>query len=332
MKKQKLVPLAILAAVILLLALALAALQSGETADKEEISIPLCTFTPEEIDGLSYSGNNMDVALLKGREGNWMLSADPTLPLDQTAVDNLVEEFAALNAQRALLDEERGELPERSDVPLMRIEITAGEQSLVLVADQLNEVADVYYVYDEAGSVYTVDAGTLRALYKEPRQFYAPQTLTEQSAGDAVWLQVNDLMFVCTDGVWTLAEEPEFALDQEAVQKMVNTLCELKTKWSITAPDGDYGLENPDVTAVLGFADGTSLTVRFGALKNDEETLCYLESDSAPGVVYEVDAAHKSSFAVSKETLAAQETDAAQPATDDIIAEVPVGGPDDYAN
>lgn len=52
---------------------------------------------------------------------------------------------------------------------------------------------------------------------------------------------------------------------------MVSTLCEMQTEWSITTPEADstYGLDAPDVTAVLTFTDGTQLTVRFGDLVPD---------------------------------------------------------------
>ena len=114
---------------------------------------------------------------------------------------------------------------------------------------------------------------------------------------------------------------------------MVSTLCEMQTEWSITTPEADsaYGLDAPDVTAVLTFTDGTQLTVRFGDLvpdaADDTDTgsttttsLCYLASDGAPGIVYEVKAAHKDAFAVTKESLldtSTKETAAA----DDVVAE-----------
>ena len=84
-------------------------------------------------------------------------------------------------------------------------------------------------------------------------------------------------------------------------------------------------------TYQVTFTDGTQLTVRFGDLvpdaADDTDTgsttttsLCYLASDGAPGIVYEVKAAHKDAFAVTKESLldtSTKETAAA----DDVVAE-----------
>ena len=96
-KTKKLLPLAVLLAAAALLGILLAVLTRSST-DAADTTIPLCGFTAEEIDRLAYSGNNMDVTLLKGSTGDWMLDSDPALPLDQAKVASLVEQYAALAA------------------------------------------------------------------------------------------------------------------------------------------------------------------------------------------------------------------------------------------
>ena len=173
----------------------------------------------------------------------------------------------------------------------------------------------------------------LNNLCKAPRSLYAAQSLTDKTSDDVTALTVGDLQLVLNDGTWQLADDADCTLDQSAVKRMVSTLCEMQTEWSITTPEADsaYGLDAPDVTAVLTFTDGTQLTVRFGDLvpeaADDTDTgsttttsLCYLASDGAPGIVYEVKAAHKDAFAVTKESLldtSTKETAAA----DDVVAE-----------
>lgn len=334
MNKKKLLPLAVLAAVVVLLAVLLAVLtRQDETADT---TLPLCSFDADSIDKLAYSGNNQDVSLIKGSDGNWMLDSDPALPLDQTKVESLVEDYANLSAQRKLQDSELGELPEKSDVPQMEITIGAGENSVELTVDQLNSVADIYYVYDGTGAAYTVKRSDLATLSKSARDLYQAQTLTDKTIDDVAAMQVNDLKFTQTDGSWTLTDDPDYALTQSAVKKMANTILQMETAWTITTPDADsaYGLDSPDVTATLTFTDGTSLTVRFGAESvdgTDSDSLCYLASNAASTVVYEVNADQKAAFAVTKESLY-DDTATAETATDDVVAEYPVGGKDDYAD
>ena len=193
-KTKKLLPLAVLLAAAALLGILLAVLTRSST-DAADTTIPLCGFTAEEIDRLAYSGNNMDVTLLKGSTGDWMLDSDPALPLDQAKVTSLVEQYAALAALRKLEGSDLAELPEKSAAPQMTITIGAGEKTLALTVDQLNAVADVYYVYDESGAAYTVMRSDLATLSKSPRDLYKAQTLTDKTLSDVAAMQVNDLQF-----------------------------------------------------------------------------------------------------------------------------------------
>ncbi|MFR3792118.1 MAG: DUF4340 domain-containing protein [Blautia massiliensis (ex Durand et al. 2017)] len=332
MNRKKILPLAVLAAVVLVLAAVLVLLKTAP--QEQSAGIALCDFSADSIDRLSYSGENTDVSLLKGEDGSWLLESDPTLPLEQQSVQSLLEDVAALTADRCLQGDERAGIPERSETPLMEFAIASGTSERTLTVDQANDVADIYYVYDEAGEVYSVPQSQFFGLCKTPRELYAPQKLTQQTSDDITSLQVGDLRFVQTDDVWTLADDPDYPLDQSAVNRMANTLCGVQTSWSITSPEADstYGLDTPDTTATAVFADGTELTVRWGALTPEDESLCYLSADSAPTVVYEADADYKAVFAVTKESLYDADATAETAAADEgsIIAEHPVGGADDY--
>lgn len=333
MNRKKMLPLLAVAVAALVLALALFLLTVSQDQE-EESGTPLCPFAAEEIDKLAYQGSNNDVTLLRGSEGNWMLDSDPVLPLDQTAVQAVVEDFAALAAQRCLRDDELDEIPERSDTPLMAFAIASGDETWSLTVDQANDVADIYYVYDGEGRAYTVAQADLSSICRDPRDLYAAQTLTELSADDVTALQAAGLDFVLTEDTWTLADDPDYPLDQSAVKKMVNTICNLQTAWSITTPEADavYGLDSPDVSATLTFADGSTLTVRFGNTVEEDDTLCYLASSGTPAVVYEVDVDHKNAFAVTKATLYDEDATAETAQEGDVVAQYPVGGRDDYAD
>ena len=326
---KKMLPLVVLVIVMAVLVVLLAVLQRGD--DTTDATLPLCSFAVEDIDRLAYAGNNQDVTLVKNSSGDWMLESDPTLPLDQTKTASLVESYANLTAQRKLEGSDLTDLPEKSATPQMTIAIGAGEESVNLTVDQLNSVADVYYIYDDTGAAYTVKRSDLAALSKSARDLYKAQTLTDKTLDDVVSMQMNDLDFTQTDGSWTLTNDTGYALNQSSVKKMANTILQMQT---ITTPDADsaYGLDDPDVTATLTFTDGTSLTVRFGTEAPDTtDSLCYLASDAAPTVVYEVNADHKAAFAVTKETLYDATATAETAAATHVVAQYPVGGENDYA-
>lgn len=109
MKNKKFLPLVILVGVVALLGILLAVLTLHGEAETDT-TLPLCDLAADDIDALSYAGNNVEVSLLKGSDG-WLLADDPSLPLDQTKVQSLVEDYANLKAQRKLEGNDLAELP-----------------------------------------------------------------------------------------------------------------------------------------------------------------------------------------------------------------------------
>lgn len=90
MSRKKMMLLLILTAGVLLLSILLVILTLAQSQNKNQ-GIALFGVSTEEIDQLSYSGSNVEVTMLKGTEGNWLMESDPTLPLDQEIVASLVE-------------------------------------------------------------------------------------------------------------------------------------------------------------------------------------------------------------------------------------------------
>ncbi len=108
------------------------------------------------------------------------------------------------------------------------------------------------------------------------------------------------------DSTWTLTDDAEYNLNQDIVKKMASTICDLKTKWSVTEPQADavYGLDTPN--AIVTLIDSTSIQCSFGGDAEDD-TLCYLRSSGAAGVVYEVSTDALNTFAYDKAALEAEE-------------------------
>lgn len=295
-----------LAAAVALLAGALAVLSREKSQDT---LLPLCPYAAEEITALSYAGNGVEADFAKGSDDVWRLGSDPALPLQQAMVESTVESYAVLNASRKLTGDELAELPARSEAPLMTFSLAAGDTELSYTVDSLNNVTDSYYVYDASGNVYVVAKNDLVTLCKSPRKYYKAQTLTEYQTTDIAKMQVNDLGFVQTNGSWTLEDDAAAAIDQNAVNKMAATVLQAQTQWTLTTPEeaGAYGLDAPDVRVTLTFTDGSSLTVTFGDLcpETEGDNLCYMAADCTSTVVYEVSAAYKQAFAVTKDSLLA---------------------------
>lgn len=82
---------------------------------------------------------------------------------------------------------------------------------------------------------------------------------------------------------WTSGDDPESALDQDAVSALFNRLNPLSAVRDLgEAPEelADYGLAEPAVTIEITLADGQELTVYLGAAASDGN-LYFMTSESA---------------------------------------------------
>ncbi len=160
----------------------------------------------EEIDRLAYSGNNHGCDPAQNSTGDWMLDSDPALPLDQAKVTKPWREYAALGGAAQAGGSDLPSCPKRA-LHQMTLPSARGK-TLALTVDQLNTVADVYYVYDESGAAYTVMRSDLATPEQVPAGSLQGADADRQDADDVVSMQVNDLTFTQTDASWTLTDDP----------------------------------------------------------------------------------------------------------------------------
>lgn len=334
--KKKLMPLLVAVAVILVLGIALAALTLADSGEEEDTGIPLCTIAADSVDHISYDDGENAQSLTKDADGNWTLDSDPLLPVSQSQAEAVAEDITGLEAQRALTDDAEVDAMGFDD-PEMTLNVTAGDETFTVTVGAKNEMTDTYYVRTSAGdTVYTVAVSDLTTVCKAPKDLYEAQGITELESDDVATMTVRtgseELNFTQTDGTWTLTDDPDYDLDQDLVTRMASTICDLTTSWSITAPEADsvYGLDNPNTVVTLVGTDGTTVTCSFGSNDPEDDSLCYLRSSNADGVVYEVNSGHLTAYAYTKDTLKAATPETAEAAseTDDTTADYPVGGAD----
>lgn len=334
--KKKLMPLLAVCVVIVVLGIALAALTILGGEEEEDTGIPLCTIAADEVDHISYDDGENAESLTKDADGNWSLDSDPLLPVSQSQAQTVAEDITGLEAQRALTEDAEVDAM-GFDQPEMTLTVTAGDQTFTVTVGAQNTMTDTYYVRTSAGdTVYTVAVSDLTTVCKAPKDLYDPQDITELESDDVATMTVRtgneELNFTQTDGTWTLTDDPDYDLDQDLVTRMASTICEMSSSWSITAPEADstYGLDHPNTVVTLVGTDGTSVTCSFGSNDPADDSLCYLRSSNAEGVVYEVNSGHLTAYAYTKDSLKAATPETAEAAseTDDTTADYPVGGAD----
>ncbi len=118
----------------------------------------------------------------------------------------------------------------------------------------------------------------------------------------------TDFSFTYSDGTWTMADEPAFPVDQEAVQGLADTLLALagtRQLDGITAL-ADYGLETPTFTVTVTWQDGTATTYAVG----DETPFgdgWYLSLSDQNGIAYVIEDDLADGFDVTRTDLATME-------------------------
>lgn len=358
MKTKKYLPLIILVVVVVVLGVMLAVLSGME--EEEDDSVALFDFDASSVTALAYRNDETDVTLLQDDDDTWYMDEDPTLPLNQDTVASLVEDFAGLEAARDLgagtETEEMGlDTPtmvftlgtdgadiasaETASAETATGETASGVYTVTIGAE--NSITQAYYAKVSWNDhIYTIDSTNLTDLVKTPEDLYQEQDITSMESDDVTSMTLETsgetLNFTKQDDTWTLADDPDYAVDQDVVEKMAATICDMTTEMTITHPADDsvYGLNEPQAVVTVTGSDGTTITCSFGNVSSENSDVCYMRSSHTAGVVYEVNADHLSAFAYTKETLkaATEETADSDSDSSDIIAENPVGGEDDYAD
>ena len=103
------------------------------------------------------------------------------------------------------------------------------------------------------------------------------------------------------DGSWTLAEDPDYHLDESACNTMVTALSSLHAKRQLDAQAGeDYGFDAPELTVTVTAA-GQTTTLTFGS-SNPVTGDRYVQKDGDTAL-YTVDASRTACFACDKAGL-----------------------------
>ena len=147
MNRKKLLPLAVLAGVVVLLAAALLAVTLlNRRQDGEESGIALFSVSAGEVTALSYQDGSTDVALTQNEDGGWTLESDPLLPIDSDTVTDLLDSLTGLTALRDLSGETLESAQLGFDSPAMTFAFTAGGTDYTLTVGAENSIAGAYYV------------------------------------------------------------------------------------------------------------------------------------------------------------------------------------------
>lgn len=322
MNKKKLVPLLLLIALVAVLGIALFAL-SRLSADStvKDTTIPLSTMESAAVDSVSYTTSDGVSVSLKKQGDAWQDAEDAKMTLDQSKVNTLVESLVGLKALRELPQGETADVSTYGlDAPAMQFTAAAGTDTFSFKVGAINAMTSAYYVQlSGSDTVYTVSSDSLADLPKTIENLYGAVKITELTEANLTAMTVETpgqtLRFAKSgsgdDAAWALAEDEGYALNQDTVKLMANTVCNLETTWTITKPEAAaaYGLDAPNAIITLAADDGTGVQLKLGNTTPDG-TGCYAALTGAEDVVYEVNGEALKAYAYTKDTLAATQESA----------------------
>ena len=107
-KKNKFLPLIVLAAVVVVLIVALAVLSNLEDEPEQTVALFSAEFSADDITAVAWQDEETDVVLdrtaadSEDEEDSWTLRSDPNLPIDSSTASTASDEIFNLTALREL--------------------------------------------------------------------------------------------------------------------------------------------------------------------------------------------------------------------------------------
>lgn len=274
-----------------------------------EGTITLSSFAVGDLEQIQYTYSG-ETYTLTYDAGNWTLADDPDYHLDASACNTMATALASLNAKRQLTAE-AGEDYGLTD-PAVTVTVTAsGETSTFAFGTQNPVTGDMYVQKDGDDAVYTV-SGNKAACFELTKAdlfgAFNPASLTASAlesvsiTSDSGTLSLNAVSepveaesdsedassedtadSTTYQTVWRLADEPDAALDDDAVQIILSALGGYVSAQVTNADPSAYGFDAPLATVQAATADGT-VTLRYAS--NADGCWMMAEGDSS---VYAVD-------------------------------------------
>lgn len=163
-KKQLIALLVILiAAVILFLLLSHSSNEESEAASTEE-SYVVNDLEAANVTKLIFTNSAATISLTKVSD-EWVFEDDKTIDIDESVVEDLLEEVAPLSSENRIENVEDLSIY-GLDSPARTIMVSDGEQTCTILVGDFNEITSTYYICteEELRTVYTAEYNTVYAF------------------------------------------------------------------------------------------------------------------------------------------------------------------------
>lgn len=139
--------------------------KADKESDSAEESIALYSMEADKIKKLHLVTENLDATYVK-KDGIWQDSSDTDFPVNQEMIAEILDDVAAVNATKLVIENPDDISQYQLDKPTYQIELEdEGGKSHSLTIGMESVAAEGYYAFaDDAGKVYAIGSGTTSSL------------------------------------------------------------------------------------------------------------------------------------------------------------------------
>lgn len=240
----------------------------------------------DSVTALSWENESGTFAFTKGENG-WVCDADTAFPVDESAIRDLLEQFAQFSAAFVIEDVEDNALYGLDD-PVCTISITTAEETCVITLGDISKMDEQRYLSIGDGKAYLVAHDPLEEFDAVLSDMILHDDIPDLDT-------VNHISFTGTENYTiSLDEETEsicvddiyFAdgapLDTSLVKSYLSTVSALTLSnyvtYNATEDElSDFGLDTPSLTIQIGYPeeDGTEGSFVLHLGQNVEELAAY---------------------------------------------------------
>ncbi len=246
-----------------------------QTAAEEQV-FALDTSDASEV---SWKSGSMQMAVIN-KKGQWYLKDDPSFPLLQSRISDILTEAASLQSVRTLDPAGLKEYGLEEPAAVLHIQNTDGESHTLRIGNRSSMGEEYYLMLEGQNRVILARTKLVEMLAADRMQYVKTESLPAMLApmemtvakrgGDSFHMMKPEDPFVYsyTDYYSWFAETGESwkPLNRGRAEELANTVKSIKwtTCVDIASDDpGKYGLDEPSVSAVI--SDGSqTITVLFG--------------------------------------------------------------------
>ncbi len=256
------------------------------------------------VDRITLEGGGTKIVI--GRDGeNWKRKTKPEEPVNSAAANKLLNDLTTARSVRFVEDVGSDLKKYGLDQPSATVmlssystegtpESTPGDKPIAKLILGSSDGVGVYAKLDDEPYIIAVPKTLTEKIWTDPLQWQELK-IYDYNKADIVHLEITKAeqptiaLNIDKEGKWKLAKG-DGAVDQTAVQSLVNTLSALRAvRWAGATRAAEQGLDKPAVTVTFTTSDKKTGKLRIGSLNADRLRHALIEGKNGTALLNQPD-------------------------------------------